>query len=263
VGPRPTGKPACVPARWRRPDAGTRLASSLARATPVFLEEREVGTRFRAARLRHARLLGTERLSHARRPVARGTLRRRACGPGCNQSVQEQLQEISIERTLRLFHPAPFVSLESHTQSLNAAQLAAAQHGDGPLLIIAGAGTGKTRTLVHRVAHLVATGVRPHRILLLTFTRRAAQEMLERAERLVGGTKGRVHGGTFHATAHRLLRAYGEADGIARKEERNLVDYDDLLLFWAGMLEGSAELATRIAGLYDHVLVDEYQDTNL
>ena len=233
------------------------------------------------------------------------------------------------------------MSLESHTQSLNAAQLAAAQHGDGPLLIITGAGTGKTRTLVHRVAHLVATGVRPQRILLLTFTRRAAQEMLERAERLVGGTKGRVHGGTFHATAHRLLRAYGEAAGIAkdftildqgdaidlmgiararlgfgqrasrfpkketlhhvysrqintdipvddvlrdefpqfaddapevrrvfadyiaRKEERNLVDYDDLLLFWAGMLEGSAELATRIAGLYDHVLVDEYQDTNL
>src|SRR5690349_225585 len=89
---------------------------------------------------------------------------------------------------------------------LNEAQAAAATHGDGPLLIIAGAGTGKTRTLVYRVAHLIERGVRAERILLLTFTRRAAQEMLSRAERLVGGNSKRVHGGTFHATSHRLLR---------------------------------------------------------
>src|SRR5262245_63800921 len=81
---------------------------------------------------------------------------------------------------------------------LNAEQAAAATHGDGPLLIIAGAGTGKTRTLVYRVAHLIDRGVRPERILLLTFTRRAAQEMLSRAERLVGSATARVHGGTFH-----------------------------------------------------------------
>jgi DNA helicase-2/ATP-dependent DNA helicase PcrA len=224
---------------------------------------------------------------------------------------------------------------------LNDAQRAAATHGDGPLLIIAGAGTGKTRTLVHRVAYLIERGIRPERILLLTFTRRAAQEMIARAERLVGAASGRVHGGTFHATAHRLLRAYGPSAGIAkdftildqgdaedlmgiaraklgygerksrfpkketlhrvysrhvnteipierilgdelpqfielhrdiervfaeyvsRKGERNLVDYDDLLLFWGGMLAGSDELARRISGLYDHILVDEYQDTNL
>ena len=224
---------------------------------------------------------------------------------------------------------------------LNPEQSAAAAHSDGPLLIVAGAGTGKTRTLVHRVAHLVDRGVSPERILLLTFTRRAAQEMLGRVQRLVGDAAGRVHGGTFHATGHRLLRAYGEsaglprdfsimdqgdsedlmglsrahvgvsmkekrfpkretlhwlysrhmntgtpvgtllreelpqftehedqigrvfADYVARKGERNLVDYDDLLLFWALMLEQSDELATRIAGLYDHLLVDEYQDTNL
>src|SRR4026209_2672114 len=89
---------------------------------------------------------------------------------------------------------------------LNPAQAAAATHGDGPLLIIAGAGTGKTRTLVYRVAHMIERGVKAGRIRLLPFTRRAAQEMLSRAERLVGGNSKRVHGGTFHATAHRLLR---------------------------------------------------------
>jgi DNA helicase-2/ATP-dependent DNA helicase PcrA len=224
---------------------------------------------------------------------------------------------------------------------LNPQQARAATHGSGPLLIIAGAGTGKTRTLVYRVAHLIDQGVRPERILLLTFTRRAAQEMLSRAEKLVGATSRKVHGGTFHATAHRLLRRFGQHAGIAkdftimdqadaadlmqlsrsqlgyaqkskrfpkketlqyvysrhintgfsvediirdeyaqfieyiedftkiyadytiRKQGRNLVDYDDLLLFWALMLEASPELAGKIAGLYDHILVDEYQDTNL
>ncbi|MDQ3949646.1 MAG: ATP-dependent helicase, partial [Gemmatimonadota bacterium] len=224
---------------------------------------------------------------------------------------------------------------------LNPEQAAAAEHGDGPLLIIAGAGTGKTRTLVHRVAHLIDRGVRPDRILLLTFTRRAAHEMLSRAERLVGAASARVHGGTFHATGHRLLRQFGPAAGLPRdfsvldegdaedllrlargalgvapkerrfpkketlryvysryvntnipvqqileeefprfaefaddvvriyadytdrKASRNLVDYDDLLLFWLMMLEASPALAEQIAGMYDHLLVDEYQDTNL
>jgi DNA helicase-2/ATP-dependent DNA helicase PcrA len=224
---------------------------------------------------------------------------------------------------------------------LNPEQAAAAEHPDGPLLIIAGAGTGKTRTLVHRVAHLIGRGVRPDRILLLTFTRRAAHEMLSRAERLVGGASARVHGGTFHATGHRLLRQFGPAAGLPRdftvldegdaedllrlargtlgvapkerrfpkketlryvysrhvntdvpvqriletefprfaefahdvlriyadyterKASRNLVDYDDLLLFWLMMLEASPALAEQIAGMYDHLLVDEYQDTNL
>ncbi|MEO7043202.1 MAG: ATP-dependent helicase [Gemmatimonadaceae bacterium] len=223
---------------------------------------------------------------------------------------------------------------------LNADQLAAATHGDGPLLIVAGAGSGKTRTLVYRVAHLVDRGVRPERILLLTFTRRAAHEMLSRAERLIGSASRNVQGGTFHATAHRLLRRFGPAAGLprdfsimdqgdsadlmqisraalglgagakrfpkketlhhvysrhvntgvamedivrdeyprfieyipdftrlyadytVRKQERNLVDYDDLLLLWAMLLEASPVIANDIAGLYDHILVDEYQDTN-
>ena len=227
-----------------------------------------------------------------------------------------------------------------HLDGLNPEQREGATALGAPLLIVAGAGTGKTRTLVHRVAYLIETGVRPERILLMTFTRRAAQEMLSRVERLVGAQGRHVQGGTFHGTAHRLLRTYGPAAGIAsdfsimdqadaedlmqvsraqtgvagsnkrfpkketlhwlysrhvnteipltellheeyphfvewqgdiakvwgdytrRKADRNLVDYDDLLLFWALLLEQAPELATRISGLWDHVLVDEYQDTN-
>jgi DNA helicase-2/ATP-dependent DNA helicase PcrA len=196
---------------------------------------------------------------------------------------------------------------------------------------------------VYRVAHLLERGVRSERILLLTFTRRSAQEMLGRVERLVGSVSRSVHGGTFHATAHRLLRRFGPAAGLpgdftimdqgdavdlmqisranlgfaakteqqkrfpkketlhhvysrhvntetpvpailsaeypqfveyeedfarifadytARKTERNLVDYDDLLLFWALLMETPGPLAETIAGMYDHLLVDEYQDTN-
>ena len=246
---------------------------------------------------------------------------------------------------LRVYPARPPANVASERRDfaaeLNPEQAAAALHGDGPLLIIAGAGTGKTRTLVYRVAHLIDRGIPAERLLLLTFTRRAAQEMLTRAETLVGGTSKRVHGGTFHGTAHRLLRKYGElaglqkdfmimdqgdsadlmqlsraqlgyaakarrfpkketlqyvysrhlntgisideivreqypqfvdyledfakiyADYTLRKQDRNLVDYDDLLLFWALMLETAPELADRIAGMYDHVLVDEYQDTNV
>ncbi|MDP1859057.1 MAG: ATP-dependent helicase, partial [Gemmatimonadaceae bacterium] len=233
--------------------------------------------------------------------------------------------------------PAPARNL---ALELNPEQAAAATFGEGPLLIIAGAGTGKTRTLVYRVAHLIDAGVPPERILLLTFTRRAAQEMLSRAERLVGSASRNVAGGTFHGTGHRLLRRFGTAAGVPsdftimdqgdaedlmqlsrahlglgdtkkrfpkketlhyiysrhvntaiavddilreeyphfvdykeniarvfadyteRKSTRNLVDYDDLLLFWEAMLDASGTLADRITRLYDYLLVDEYQDTN-
>ena len=223
---------------------------------------------------------------------------------------------------------------------LNAAQRSAVTHGAGPLLIVAGAGTGKTATLASRVAFLIEEGVRPERILLLTFSRRAAREMVSRAERLSGAKDaGRVLGGTFHAVANRLLRSAGrplglrpdftvldqtdgadvmnlirddlgfsarerrfprkdtlaaiysrtvnageklgdvltrhypwcldEADGIrqifqaytARKRDQNVLDYDDLLLFWKA-LACSAQTGPQIAELFDHVLVDEYQDTN-
>ncbi|MCZ8205860.1 ATP-dependent helicase [Gemmatimonas sp.] len=230
--------------------------------------------------------------------------------------------------------------------ALNAAQADAASHGDTPLLIVAGAGSGKTRTLIHRVAALIHRGVPAHRILLLTFTRRAAQEMVSRCERLVGSDSRQVQGGTFHGTAHRLLRRFGPAAGlpadftildqgdagdlmglsrsalgygdlknaprgaprfpraetllaiysrhvntgqevadilgeqwphflswtgdiercftdyVRRKTDRNLLDYDDLLLSWALLLEQAPPIAQQLRALYDHVLVDEYQDTN-
>ena len=230
--------------------------------------------------------------------------------------------------------------------ALNAAQAEAAAHGDTPLLVVAGAGSGKTRTLIHRVAHLINRGVPASRILLLTFTRRASQEMLDRCQRLVGSASQQVQGGTFHGIAHRLLRRFGPAAGlpadfsildqsdaadlmglaraalgyadsqklpksaprfpraetvlaiysrhintdqpiaelighqwphflswtgdieklfgnyVQRKAERNLLDYDDLLLSWALLLEQAPAIAEQIQALYEHVLVDEYQDTN-
>jgi len=98
---------------------------------------------------------------------------------------------------------------------LNPAQLAAATAPQGPLLIIAGAGTGKTHTLAHRVAHLMRDGADPGRILLLTFTRRAAEIMTRRAERIVG-KKARVSwAGTFHSVANRLLRLHAGAVNLA------------------------------------------------
>jgi DNA helicase-2/ATP-dependent DNA helicase PcrA len=224
--------------------------------------------------------------------------------------------------------------------ALNAAQAAAASHAETPLLIIAGAGTGKTRTLVHRVAHLIDRGIPPERLLLLTFTRRAAQEMVGRAERLVGSRSRQIQGGTFHAAALATLRRFGQAAGLTadfaimdagdaadlmglaradrglgdrqrrfpkketlhalysrhvntdrpvaelvehdlpqhlewigdiealfadyvrRKEQGNVVDYDDLLLFWTMLVEHGGPVAEEIIARHHHVLVDEYQDTN-
>ena len=96
---------------------------------------------------------------------------------------------------------------------LNEQQHAAATAGDGPVLIVAGAGTGKTRTLVYRVAYLVETGTPPEAILLLTFTRRAAREMLGRAALLLDGRCERVRGGTFHAFCLQILRRHAKAIG--------------------------------------------------
>ncbi|MDQ3106214.1 MAG: ATP-dependent helicase [Actinomycetota bacterium] len=98
---------------------------------------------------------------------------------------------------------------------LNPEQRRAVLHDEGPLLIVAGAGSGKTRTLASRVARLVADGATPERILLLTFSRRAAKEMLQRAARLTGDQRAsRVAGGTFHAVANRILRQHGTSIGL-------------------------------------------------
>ncbi len=100
-------------------------------------------------------------------------------------------------------------------QDLNEPQYQAVTTTEGPVLVIAGAGSGKTRTLVYRVAHLLAQGVHPESILLLTFTRKAAQEMLWRAGILLNDSCKRVVGGTFHGVANTLLRRYGSYLGFS------------------------------------------------
>src|SRR5271167_870484 len=102
-------------------------------------------------------------------------------------------------------------------EGLNPEQRTAATHPGGPLLILAGAGTGKTTTLCARVAWLLGEGVPADRILLLTFTRRAARELVERARLLaerVAPDAGRVVGGTFHSVAHRMVRLHASALGL-------------------------------------------------
>ena len=242
----------------------------------------------------------------------------------------------------------------AHLKTLNVEQRRAVEHGvvatganiGGPLLVIAGAGSGKTNTLAHRVAHLIVKGADPGRILLLTFSRRAAAEMERRAERIIAAALapsrvGRQIGwsGTFHAVGARLLRTHARAIGldptftihdredaadqmnlvrhekglsekdkrfplkatclaiysravnaaepletvllkqfpwcaewkdalrelfdgyVEAKQRQQVLDYDDLLLYWAELMS-VPELASEVRQHFDHVLVDEYQDTN-
>jgi ATP-dependent DNA helicase UvrD/PcrA len=102
-----------------------------------------------------------------------------------------------------------------YQNELNESQLKAVRHIDGPALVIAGAGTGKTRTLTYRVARLIEQGVPPESILLLTFTRKAAREMLRRAAILLDERSDRVSGGTFHSFANKVLRQYSALVGLA------------------------------------------------
>ena len=103
-----------------------------------------------------------------------------------------------------------------YQKELNSAQLEAVRSTEGPYLVIAGAGSGKTRVLVHRTAYLVERSVRPEEILLLTFTRRASQEMLKRASLILDERCERVSGGTFHSFANMVLRRYANVVGISR-----------------------------------------------
>jgi DNA helicase-2/ATP-dependent DNA helicase PcrA len=105
-------------------------------------------------------------------------------------------------------HFTPSIDYSSH---LNQEQLSAVTAGDGPSLVIAGAGSGKTRVVTYRVAYLIESGVSPSRIMLLTFTNKAAREMLHRVELLIKGESRRVTGGTFHHVGNMILRRYGEA----------------------------------------------------
>jgi DNA helicase-2/ATP-dependent DNA helicase PcrA len=244
----------------------------------------------------------------------------------------------------------------AYLEKLNDRQREAVEHGvgltdgqiGGPLLIIAGAGSGKTNTLAHRVAHLIVNGADPRRILLMTFSRRAASEMARRVQRIcrqiLGDnaavmTDALAWAGTFHGIGARLLRMYAEQIGLSvdftihdredsadlmnlvrhelgfsakqsrfptkgtcisiysrvvnsqvsikevlksfypwvlewedelkhlfaayveAKQAQNVLDYDDLLLYWAQMVS-EPELAEDVGNRFDHILVDEYQDTN-
>src|SRR3989338_5062559 len=99
-------------------------------------------------------------------------------------------------------------------RDLNEAQRAAVTCGDGPKLVIAGAGSGKTRTITYRVTYLMMKGVQPSQLLLATFTNKAARETLHRGETLTGSRPGRVWAGTFHAIGNRLLRQPGPLIGL-------------------------------------------------
>jgi DNA helicase-2/ATP-dependent DNA helicase PcrA len=227
-----------------------------------------------------------------------------------------------------------------YASELNEQQREVVLAGDGPLLVIAGAGSGKTRTLTYRVARLLEQGVPPHAILLLTFTNKAAREMLRRVEALLPGDPRRVTGGTFHHVANLALRrhaplvgyqsnftildredakdlmddlsqAHRDADEYrrfpkadllleivsyarntlqplrkviaakhpqlseiegdvvqicnryaSRKHELNLMDFDDLLVFWHEVLAKHEEIRLEQRRRWRHLLVDEYQDTN-
>src|SRR5687767_3001032 len=99
-------------------------------------------------------------------------------------------------------------------RSLTPEQQTAATYDAGHLLIVAGAGTGKTTTLTARLTHLMRSGVPPERILMLTFSRHAAAELLNRAEQMTGESTANAWGGTFHAVANRMLRRHGRAIGL-------------------------------------------------
>ena len=139
---------------------------------------------------------------------------------------------------------------------LDDVQHAAAAHAGGPLVVLAGAGTGKTRTLTARVAQLLARGADPSRVLLLTFTRRAAADMLARAAVLCGDRRvaGRLWGGTFHAVAHRLVSQHADALGLPAElsvlDQADASDLMDLLRHDHG-LAGTGERFPRADTLVD------------
>src|SRR5712691_12227676 len=118
-------------------------------------------------------------------------------------------------------------------EELNPEQLEVVHAGEGPLLVIAGAGSGKTRALTYRVSRLIEDGVDPSEILLLTFTNKASREMLSRVEQLVTIDTRRIWGGTFHSVGNRLLRRY--ADAIGYRSNFSILDAEDA----KEMMEGS------------------------
>ncbi|MGH9021405.1 MAG: ATP-dependent helicase, partial [Acidimicrobiales bacterium] len=155
---------------------------------------------------------------------------------GVGGSTTPSLETGSRRRAQRVtaaLQTRPVLASRTWDDGLTDAQLEVATHGDEPLVVVAGAGTGKTRTLIARLAHLLSRGTAPERILLLTFTRRAADDMLARASAHVAGAGTLPYGGTFHAVAYRFLSARAEslglAPGFAILDPSESVDLMDLL----------------------------------
>ncbi|HEX8153566.1 MAG TPA: ATP-dependent helicase, partial [Thermoanaerobaculia bacterium] len=136
------------------------------------------------------------------------------------------MAESKVRRyTLKAPAKAQKVYRVKYEDELNAEQLEVVMAGEGPMLVIAGAGSGKTRALTYRVSRLIEDGVDPSEILLLTFTNKASREMLSRVEQLVTTDTRRIWGGTFHSTGNRLLRRY--ADAIGYRSNFSILDDED------------------------------------
>src|SRR5580658_2313646 len=131
---------------------------------------------------------------------------------------------MSREYVLQPYHPAVHLQID-YAHELNAQQLAAVTAPPGPALVIAGAGSGKTRTLTYRVAYLLEHGIPPDRILLLSFTNKAAGEMMRRVADLLGQQLFDLWGGTFHSIGARILRTHAESLGFRR--DFTILDRDD------------------------------------
>src|SRR5213083_3296015 len=119
---------------------------------------------------------------------------------------------MSRDYVLQNFHPSVNLQID-YARELNEQQCAAVTAPPGPALVIAGAGSGKTRTLIYRVAYLLEQGIPPERILLLTFTNKAAREMMRRVADLLGSELSSLWGGTFHAIGQRFLRRHAQHIG--------------------------------------------------
>ncbi len=151
-----------------------------------------------------------------------------------------------------------------YLSGLNAEQQQAVLHGSGPMLVLAGAGTGKTSVLTHRIAMLIGSGIAPEEILALTFTRKAAAEMKERVFKLVGDAAEGTRLGTFHSLALEIVRTYGHVIGLSRSISIGVDVTFDMLLTLAAEILSLSELAkAELRQRFRFVLVDEYQDTNV
>src|SRR6266567_57385 len=131
---------------------------------------------------------------------------------------------MSHEYVLKPFTPEIRLNID-YARELNEQQLAAVTAPPGPALVIAGAGSGKTRTLTYRVAYLLEQGIPPERILLLTFTNKAAKEMMRRVADLLGQELPSLWGGTFHSVGNRILRQHAKLLGYER--DFTILDRED------------------------------------